>query len=481
MDISYYLKLLRRWFWLILAVTGIGCILGFAFSQLSEPSYEANTLLSVGGYIQSPNPQATEVIAGVNLAQTYMVMATTRDVLQTAVDATGFPLTVQEIREEGVVSANLVTDTSILELTVTYSNPELAANLSNQIAQQLIRISPTDPRLGQSGRREVPSNYLQVVEWATTPNKPTGPAPLMLIILGGFFGGALAGGTILVLDYLDQSIKTAEEVNEAAIGTVLVTIPRYKKPSIVDHQDLIMSDNPNTPIADRFRALRTMMLYDKVSVEHPPLYVFTSPGPNEGKSFVSSNLATALAVADKRVLLIDADLRRPTLHEIFELENEKGLTDLLELEPPGKENGQSPKAHAEFVKFCQETEYKGLSILTSGSPHPNPAELLGSERAAQWFEPLRSFPDFDVILIDSPPSLICVDAFVIAAAAEGSIIMIMRSGKTRKPAAQELRMNLERLNLNLYGLILNDVPPSELGGYYRQSLEYYRLNPTQKD
>ena len=121
-----------------------------------------------------------------------------------------------------------------------------------------------------------------------------------------------------------------------------------------------------------------------------------------------------------------------------------------------------------------------MSLLTSGAPSTSPTELLNSKQATQWFALLRSLPDFDVILVDNPPALVAIDAFLVASETEGSIIMVMRSGKTRGLAAKELRMSLERLGLKLRGVIMNDVPAFELGGYYSKSLEYYRLDPARK-
>jgi capsular exopolysaccharide synthesis family protein len=470
MDITYYVKLVRRWIWLLLAASVIGAAVGLALTLWFGPFYKATTLLSVGGFFQSPDPAVDEVRTGVDLAQTYMVMATTRDVLQAALDETGFPLTVEELRRRKIVEAEVPRDTSIVQVNVTYSNPILAASLANQIAQQLILVSPTDPRLSQSGRRDVPSNYLQVVEWASVPNKPAGLGPVGFTILGGVLGVVLVGIVINVFDYLDHSIRVAEEVNEKAVGSVLVTIPRHKWPSKADCRRLVMFHH-SSPAVHRFRALRTLLLRDS-EAQQRLLYVITSPCPHEGKSFVISNLAIAFAAANKRVLLVDADLRRPGLHRAFGRENEKGLTDLLNTKPPGRANNRLSKASAELAKFCQGTEYEGLSILTSGAETPTPMELLASEGAAEWFSILHSLPGYDVILVDSPPGLVTVDTCVIACATGGSVIMVVRSGKTEEVTTRKLSMSLQRHSLKVRGVVLTDVPDQEFGGRYIKSLEF---------
>jgi Mrp family chromosome partitioning ATPase len=172
------------------------------------------------------------------------------------------------------------------------------------------------------------------------------------------------------------------------------------------------------------------------------------------------------------VLLVDADLRRPGLHRAFGRENEKGLTDLLNTKPPGRANNRLSKASAELAKFCQGTEYEGLSILTSGAETPTPMELLASEGAAEWFSILHSLPGYDVILVDSPPGLVTVDTCVIACATGGSVIMVVRSGKTEEVTTRKLSMSLQRHSLKVRGVVLTDVPDQEFGGRYIKSLEF---------
>lgn len=471
MDLSQYINLFRRKLWLLVLAGALTGAVAYLVIGRQPVEYEARVLISVGGYIESPDPDATDIRSGIDLAQTYAVIATTNDVLQSAIDTISFPALPEQIRDG--VEADVLPETSILEIKVTYTDPSLAAGLANQIAQQLITISPTDPRLALSGRRPVQSNYLKVVQWATAPNTPSSLPPVVAVILGTIVGVVISAGGLVLIEYLDHTVRLPEEAKLLMGYPVLGMIPNLMGASKQDPQALIRFVEPGNMVSERFRALRAFLLYDDRHLTNNT-FIITSPSPGDGKSFTASNLAITMAAGEKRVLLVDADLRMPVLHEIFGLPNELGLTNLLSLEPPvlSQSNHTSPDT-VNLDQYLQKTEYPNLKLLTSGPVSVSPTELMGSKLMEKWFHALSRISNFDIIIFDTPPILAASDSYVLAMTIESPLILVLRSGKTLHAEALELKEIATRLNLDVKGVVLNGIKIQELMPYYRKAAAYY--------
>jgi protein-tyrosine kinase len=186
--------------------------------------------------------------------------------------------------------------------------------------------------------------------------------------------------------------------------------------------------------------------------------VVTSPNPVEGKSTTVANLGVVMAQAGKRVILIDADMRRPVLHRIFDVDNSRGLTDVL-LSTELKLDGH-----------LQPTGVENLRLLNTGPLPPNPSELLGSQRMAALIERLKE--EADVILFDSPPSLAVADASVLATQTDG-VLLVTDAGRTRRAMAKESVERFHKVGANLLGVVLNRLKAGR-GGYYYYYYYYYR-------
>lgn len=218
---------------------------------------------------------------------------------------------------------------------------------------------------------------------------------------------------------------------------------------------LITKRHPKSPVAEAFRTLRTNLGY--TSPDRPLKSILvTSAGPEEGKSTLSANLAVVLAQAGSRVLVIDADLRKPVMHKIFELENRRGLTNAL-------------VEDADPAELVRATDLPGLFVLTSGPIPPNPAELLGSARMQRLLP--RLVAGYDLVLVDTPPVLAVTDAAVLAPLVDGAIL-VARSGVTRTDMLREAKEALERTGVRLLGAVLNGLKP-ETDGYYYYHYRYY--------
>jgi len=214
---------------------------------------------------------------------------------------------------------------------------------------------------------------------------------------------------------------------------------------------LITEANPRSPVSEGYRMLRTNIEYSSIDQTLQVLTV-TSSKPNEGKSTTCANLAVAYAQTGKRVLLIDADLRKPTQHHLFGKSNRIGLTTAL-------------FHHKELQDVIQPTNTDCLSMITAGPTPPNPSELLSSKRMAALLETMKGI--YDVILIDTPPLLFVTDAQIVSTQSDG-VVLVVDSGKVKKDVALKAKALLDHVKARLIGVVLNNLPrkPSESYYYY---------------
>jgi capsular exopolysaccharide synthesis family protein len=218
--------------------------------------------------------------------------------------------------------------------------------------------------------------------------------------------------------------------------------------------ELITWDKKPSLVAEAFRAVLTSILFVGENGSRPKMLVVTSSGPGDGKTTVVSNLGIAMAEIRRRVLIIDADMRRPRMHQLFSLPNDAGLSTLL------REQGMTGSP----LEFIQDTRVPGLSVLTSGPATASAANLLYSQKLPELLTQLRS--EFDMVLIDTPPSLQLTDARVLARMADG-VVFVARVGQTTVDAAVALHRRFLEDRTRVLGTILNDWnPKSAANGYY---------------
>ncbi len=216
--------------------------------------------------------------------------------------------------------------------------------------------------------------------------------------------------------------------------------------------DLITLTEPRSPAAEAYRALRTNLTFAALDKPIGTLVV-TSPAPGEGKSTTLANLAVTMAQGERRTILVDADLRRPSLHEIFQVPNDRGLTTMFV--------DSAAMADPPLV----ETGVENLLLLPSGPLPPNPADLLGSQRMEEVIATLRERAD--LVLFDAPPVVAVTDAAVLGTKVDG-VLLVVRAGHTRRDHAQRAKELLERVHVRIVGAVLTNVPVDlSLGGYYR--------------
>jgi len=205
---------------------------------------------------------------------------------------------------------------------------------------------------------------------------------------------------------------------------------------------LVTISNPRSPISEAYRTLRTNLQF--VSLDRPlRTLLVTSPGPEEGKSTVLANLAVTIAQSEKKVILVDCDLRRPNLHKLFGLKHNRGLTTMV----------VDDKALSEPP--LQETGVPGLQLLASGTLPPSPSDLLGSQRMDRVLTVLKERAD--MVLLDAPPVVAVSDAAILATKVDG-VLLVVSAGQTRRDSVQAAKAKLEKVNANLIGAVLTNVP-----------------------
>ncbi|MFZ0547559.1 MAG: CpsD/CapB family tyrosine-protein kinase [Candidatus Promineifilaceae bacterium] len=213
--------------------------------------------------------------------------------------------------------------------------------------------------------------------------------------------------------------------------------------------NLITLTDPRSPVSESYRTLRTNLSFS--SLDRPlRTLVITSAAPEEGKSTTIANLAVTIAQGGKKTILVDCDLRRPSLHTIFGLNLEPGLTNMLL-----DENSPPP---------LQQTPVEDLFLLTSGAKPPNPADLLGSTKLDKVIERLTEMAD--IVLFDAPPVIAVTDAAILGSKVDG-VLLVVQAGKTRRDHAERAKEMLEKANINIIGVTLTNAPKDNtIGGYY---------------
>ena len=289
-----------------------------------------------------------------------------------------------------------------------------------------------------------------VVSEASIPGDPVKPNKKLNTAIAMLLGMMLFTLLAFLLEYLDNTIKTPDDVSRELNLPSLGVIPKMTKKNTPENFDgLITSSNPKSPIAEAYRTLRTNIGFASVDKKYRTILV-SSTNPQDGKSTTIANLAVTMAQAGNRVIVVDCDLRKPTINKIFKKANSRGFTNYLTQKLP----------LTEVVQKVMDN----LDIITSGPIPPNPSEMLSSEKARDlWAELLNLY---DYILIDSPPILAVADASILASQAEG-VIMVTKSGATRNDLGRMAKEQLLTANANIIGIVLNEMKADT------QDYEYY--------
>ena len=320
-------------------------------------------------------------------------------------------------------------------------------------------------------------NNVSVVEIAIPPNVPVSPKRLMAVFAALFLSTLFGMGLALVMEYLDDTIRTTEEIETYLQLPALAAIPRIdsmqkRKLLLVgvdgeESEDFLGSEllihaDPRSSLAEAYRHLRTSILLSTAG-RAPKSLLITSSLPSEGKTTTATNTAISLAQTGAKVLIIDADMRRPRLHSIFNIGNGSGLSTLL----------SSELMDAEIDGVIKQDERSKLFLLPSGPIPPNPAELIGSEQMAILLKMLQQ--RFTHIVVDSPPIASFTDGVLIASMVDG-VILVVHAGKSSRQVIRRSRQLLNEIGAKVFGVVLNNVNLNSQDNYYYYQSYYHRGN-----
>lgn len=299
---------------------------------------------------------------------------------------------------------------------------------------------------------------VNVIDEAVLALKPSKPDRQLIVIIGAILGLALGVGFAFLRNYLDRSVKTPEEIEARGIS-VLSWIPSIEELKELGSSQLefIVANKPNATASESFKALRTRVNYSKLESELKTILI-TSSLPSEGKTTVALNLAGSFAFADKKVLLLDCDLRKPRVHSIFQAERYPGLSDYL-------------FSNVKFEEIVRKTKLEKLDFITSGTIPPNPSELLGSKQMVDFLKYLETI--YDIIVLDSPPYISVTDAEILSRISDGTILVV-RANKTPFDAFVRAHDRIvENEEHKFLGAVLNNFSVKSAYGYYYNYYYYY--------
>lgn len=433
--VQRYLAILRRR-WLVALLTAVLTLGGvIAATVLQPPQYEATASIFVrtdaGGTVADRSAAADYARQQIS---TYADLTTTPLVLDPVIEELGLATTSADLSRR--VSAAVPEDTLLIEVTGRAGDPEAAARLADAVAASLRTQVQT---LEGSGVE------LTVVTPAAPPERPASPDPVQDLALGTV-AALLAGLLAAVLrDLLDSRVRTAEDVRRLTDLPIMTSVPAVRGGGA----DLALGERDAQGLhAEAYRELRTNLRFLEMRETSRSLLV-TSSLAGEGKTTTAIQLAAALARADRRVLLVDADLRDPSVHDRLGLESGAGLSTVL-------------IGDAELEDVTQEVELENLAVLTSGPVPPNPSELLDSEQMTAFLDAATAL--FDVVVVDSAPLLAVTDATAIARRVSGTAFVVGSAG-VRRPQLVEALEKLRIVQARVLGVVLNRVPRSERAPY----------------
>jgi capsular exopolysaccharide synthesis family protein len=486
-DLENLFGTIRRYALLILLSAALAAAAAFALSNLQETRYQASAKLlyepdrfSAGGSLDSDRRLSTLVI-----------LATSDQVLREAATKLGPPWSVERL--ERALEVRPPGSSEVIVLRATAPTAEDAARVANVTSQSFVswrlgqqrdhvrvrmsslrsqldrlagRTAPSDvaaaadlrTQLAQaSAELESPTTDVTLVEPARRPQSAISPKPVRNGIVG-FVAGLVLGFLFAgILSRLDRRVRYVEDVEEIHEAAILGAVPHVKQAARGDRAAALADFSQLSPLAEAFRTIRTNLDLMNVSGPGRSVLVVSSAGPSEGKSGVVANLGAAYASAGRRVLMIGADLRSPSLHEYFRLPPDDAESLLVAL------SGARPlTAVAEGLDQVAGKGSGSLSILGSRRRHTDPADLLQSNALVKLLADARK--SYDVVLVDSPPLLVGPEASALAQQADG-LLLVTNVGRLRREEALRAAKTLRALSIVPVGLVVTGRPESHVGGY----------------
>lgn len=535
MDIQSYIAPLKKWWWLILAATIVAGVASYLATRDQVLMYEARTTMMIGRAIDDPNVTNTQLTLGQQLAPAYADIAKREPVRTATMEALG-------LSSLPIFSVSALPQTQLIEIVVQDTVPQRAQAVANELANQLIKQSPSGLQedelerqvfvknqlaelesqieatqdeieakqselgelfsaqqinlaqsqlaalqtklttlqgnyaalLASTGQESV--NALTIIESAHLPQNPIDPNTEITIMTAAAIGLVVAVAAAYLLEYLDDRVKSPRYIKETFnLPTLAAIAPIGNKK---DEDRLITISTPRSPISESFRGLRTSLQFANQAGRANTILI-TSPSAGEGKSVIAANLAVVLAQGGSTVLLIDADLHRPSQASIFKLpqEQEKGLTNLLVPLNIRASNGKlfGPLNVEKNVHVLKLTKTR-LSVMPSGPLPTSPAELLASSQMKELLA--SSAAKYDFVILDSPPILAVHDGIMLSAMVD-NVILVVDMSHTRRNHLKHAIERLREVSAPVSGVVLNRISRNTEGySYYHIQQQYLKPEHT---
>ncbi len=522
-DLRRVMAYARRWWWLLAIIPIVAGTTAYVFSVRQTPLFSANAIVMVTPGSNSTGDYMNAIRAGQSAAATYEQLVVSDPILTPVKNDLNLPLSIDQLKAK--VSASIVRNTSLIRISVSDTSPARAAAIANATAQSFTKFiaeqavqfdSPAqtamqdmiddtnsqieqtqtqidaasaDPSLSSEAsslesqkqtlqnrlaellvsQQEMEVNsqsqksQVSVSIPATAPASPYAPRVGFYTAFAIFVGLCIAIGLVALIEYLDNTVKADLDffaLTGSALLSVVALVPKLR--GTHGRDQLFVIEKPNSTLSESIRLLRTNVEFAASAREITTLAI-TSPGPAEGKSTIAANLAATMAQAGFSTVLIDADLRRPSQHKIFNIRNERGLTSLL------------TRTEHLWNWAAVEILHSNLWLIPSGPIPPNPADLLSLDRMRRLLDEIREI--VDVVVIDTPPVLAVSDPLVVATNSD-AVLLVCRAGGTRIEALKRSAEVLEQGNVRLVGVVVNQQSSRSLDSYAYHGY-YYGSDPNE--
>lgn len=510
-ELRSYLTLVRQWLWFFALCAVVGGSGTFIVTSLQQPIYRATAVLIINQQAVGQDSYSA-VLASDQLVSTYASLVVQPSVLQAAAQQVG-GISATDLTSR--VHASGIANTQLVQLQVDDASPTRAATLANaigvafitiqrqaaqtaydaaqqqldneiadvtkqitQLTNQMNNLHPQDASnpsfaalqqqlnvalahrstlqtvAAQLTTQDLTAaNNVRLFQVATPPRAPDHPKPLLYGATGAAFGLVLAGCVVFLGQFLDDRVRTAEDVEN------LTGLPSLASLAVQQLKKRLLTANDKSRLAESFRILRTNLSF--AGLDRPiRSIVVTSAVPGEGKTTTATNLAISLAFAGKRVLLVDADLRRPSVHKLLGIENGPGLSLGLLVDSPDPRQSFTPATLPSVPN---------LLVLTAGPTPPNPTDLLASERMQAFVRTVLDAPGHagkvDIVVFDTPPAVAFADASVLAGLAD-TTILVVDAAAAHEPQLLRAFEALTRVNARIAGVVLNRIKQKREDTYY---------------
>ncbi len=434
--------------WIIFGMMILMLAIGYVYSfYYVVPKYESSIKLVLAQVVQGSNElkksdaiTQSDLTMNNQLVSTYTEIIKSKNVLKKVIKQLHLDITIEELAKK--ITVNSIKETQILKISVLDESPELAQNIATEIANAF--------------KEEVSSIYninnVNIIDSAELSEEPANINHVKDLIMFEILGVFLSCGIIMVIYLIDTTLKDENDIETELGVSALGMIPLYKEEISGERSELLSFDDSKSPITECFRTLRTNLVFARNNKNLKNILIISSFS-SEGKSYVAANLAMSFAKTNKKVVIVDADMRKGRQHSIFNVKNSKGLSNCLS--NISKFDSTSINQIAKYVKS---TEYPNIHLIPSGTRPTNPLELISSDKMLELLSILDKI--YDYVIIDGTPTNIVSDSIALSKYVDATVI-VGEYKKTKIEAINKVKKSIENVGGSITGVILNKCPITE--------------------